>query len=467
MIASCVAITIVVVALTLVATNILKSKWYIVTIYIMSLAMLYSTTLQGLTVVGSDISKELQMSMMSLRNGWDINFPDASNSSFVVSWLVPEISNLLNVAPAWIYKIILPMIFACTPVLLYLVFRKQFSVPCSAPATASHNILPSKSTGSTVSFTQSQEHHGSPKAFYAATFFMIMPVFSLEIATIGKSMVAETMMALCLWIMFSSWANWAKYTGIVTAAIIAILAHYTIGIMLIAYLIGISLILLFTKAFKSWKLRSTRAAPLRMLASVSVISIIVFVGYYSNVSQGYVTNALVKNTVIKSLTEETNSKIASLTDSISNNSPAETGEPSTSNISDSTAKSPQQPNTESKTIVEQLRITDPLVRTGIGSDFMQASTAGRLFRIIQYITQVLMLLGTVWLIFSRKMYNFRAEFLAGIFASYVLLLFCIFIPGFSSTINMTRFYHLSLFFLAPCLVLGIDIFSKQQVVERR
>jgi uncharacterized membrane protein len=41
-------------------------------------------------------------------------------------------------------------------------------------------------------------------------------------------------------------------------------------------------------------------------------------------------------------------------------------------------------------------------------------------------------------------------------ASFVLLMFCIFVPKFSLIINMTRFYHVSLFFIAPMLVLGLD-----------
>ena len=60
----------------------------------------------------------------------------------------------------------------------------------------------------------------------------------------------------------------------------------------------------------------------------------------------------------------------------------------------------------------------------------------------------------------RDGYYFTAEFLAGVGAAFFLLLFCIFMPYFSSTINMTRYYHTSLFFLAPALVIGAEAISR-------
>jgi len=95
---------------------------------------------------------------------------------------------------------------------------------------------------------------------------------------------------------------------------------------------------------------------------------------------------------------------------------------------------------------------------GLGLDFVEQPIEGRIFRVIQYLTQLLIVVGGVSLLFRR--YNFTAEFIAGIGCSFILLFCCMFLPGFSSLINATRFYHITLFFLAPLLVVGIDVYCK-------
>jgi len=91
----------------------------------------------------------------------------------------------------------------------------------------------------------------------------------------------------------------------------------------------------------------------------------------------------------------------------------------------------------------------------LGLDFANASLQGKLFRILQYLTQLAIIIGGIMLLRRYKHYNMSAEFVAAIGASYILLAFCVFVPHFSLIINMTRFYQLSLFLLAPVFVIGI------------
>ena len=88
---------------------------------------------------------------------------------------------------------------------------------------------------------------------------------------------------------------------------------------------------------------------------------------------------------------------------------------------------------------------------------MSASIEGKIFRVIQYATQILIILGLIQLWRRREDYNFTTEFAACILAGFVLLGACVFIPHFSRLVNMTRFYHLSLFFLAPLFILGCEL----------
>jgi uncharacterized membrane protein len=73
---------------------------------------------------------------------------------------------------------------------------------------------------------------------------------------------------------------------------------------------------------------------------------------------------------------------------------------------------------------------------------------------MQYITQLFLVIGFIRLIFKPKNLRFTAEYIALIGASALLLLACIFIPYFTALINTTRFYHITLFLLAPLCILG-------------
>ena len=83
---------------------------------------------------------------------------------------------------------------------------------------------------------------------------------------------------------------------------------------------------------------------------------------------------------------------------------------------------------------------------------MDANIWGKVFRIFQYLTQLAIVVGFVYLIKDRKKYS--AEYLSFCGASIMLILACMFIPKFAGLLNATRFYHLALFLLAPVFILG-------------
>jgi uncharacterized membrane protein len=97
---------------------------------------------------------------------------------------------------------------------------------------------------------------------------------------------------------------------------------------------------------------------------------------------------------------------------------------------------------------------EPLVQTALGLDFPSASTQGKGFRIFQYITQLFIIVGFIRLVFKPRKLRFTAEYIAFTVVSALLLLACIFLPWFSSVFNVTRFYHIALFLLAPLCILG-------------
>jgi len=87
-------------------------------------------------------------------------------------------------------------------------------------------------------------------------------------------------------------------------------------------------------------------------------------------------------------------------------------------------------------------------------------------RIFAYITQLLIVVGLVGVITKRVGYHFEIEYLLLSLFSAMLLAALILVPGLANTMNMTRFYHILLLFLAPLCLLGVktimNIFSTRK-----
>jgi uncharacterized membrane protein len=91
-------------------------------------------------------------------------------------------------------------------------------------------------------------------------------------------------------------------------------------------------------------------------------------------------------------------------------------------------------------------------------------------RYIYYATEFLVVIGFLGLLIKRKRSFFNDDY--NVLASFnvLLLIACIAIPNFAGTFNVTRFYHVSLFFLAPFCVLGgigtLNLLSRKKIREK-
>ncbi|MEM3549949.1 MAG: DUF2206 domain-containing protein [Candidatus Bathyarchaeia archaeon] len=111
-----------------------------------------------------------------------------------------------------------------------------------------------------------------------------------------------------------------------------------------------------------------------------------------------------------------------------------------------------------------LQSREPEVLRGLGLE-PPPTIWNMLSRIFFYVTEILIVIGFISVILKRnKVYLDKDSFLL-VFCSMLLLGALIAVPGLSSTMNMTRFYHILLFFLAPLCTLGaetvINVVSKR------
>ncbi len=252
-------------------------------------------------------------------------------------------------------------------------------------------------------------------------------------------MVAETFMALCLWVMFTEWKSWKKCMVMTILTILTMWCHYTVGILLSIFLVGSFGGGIIRIIFKKWSLWNGKVVIAWVIPIVLVCSIVPFSFYYSTVSHGS-SKGLIMDTILRT---------------------ADSG------IFKQHTKEELKLAEDAGTL--RFLSREPLLQLAIAKDFNNASIFGGIFRIIQYLTQVLVVIGSIWLLFKYKLYRFRAEFIACIAGSFVILFLCIVLPSFAAILNVTRWYHATLFFLSPMFVIGFDWIAakrcSQEVME--
>jgi uncharacterized membrane protein len=95
------------------------------------------------------------------------------------------------------------------------------------------------------------------------------------------------------------------------------------------------------------------------------------------------------------------------------------------------------------------------VITGKTSSFLHVFYKG-----LHLLAQFLIIIGILTIFFQGKLMNFFKEYKFFSYVSFIFLLAGIFMPYFSSSLGVSRLYHILLFFLAPfCIIGGITTFK--------
>lgn len=185
-------------------------------IWLFSIGLIYSTTLIGKYLVGTDLHLEYYFANQTLINGWDASVPHAYNGALSVTLLAPFLSKLLHIDLYTVFKFVFPFIYSFTPVVLYFIYRKYVS---------------------------------DSKAFWAAIFFILVPTFFIEVTGIGREQIGELMMALTFLCMVNK-----KWWLFGLFGILTILAHYSMGYIMAFYIVvyAVGMVVLTHKV--NWRL---------------------------------------------------------------------------------------------------------------------------------------------------------------------------------------------------------------------
>ena len=382
-------------------------------LYAIGVSLIWQTTLKFPHLVGSDIHLEYRYALLTQQSGsWDYSLPFAYNSCLPVTFLAPLAARFLGIETAAIIRVAFPAIFALVAPLLYLLYRPRF---------------------------------GATRAFLAVCFFLVMPVFSLEIPALARQMVGEPALLLACMILIgvaplSPSRPWLRAVVLIGAVLLVVLAHYTMWIILCAVFIGLLLWALITRVVTQlgWPLLSPpswRFAAVGLLVSISIGWL-----YYGAVCSGETLRQILARSPVAIPTSE----VAITLDPTSGGFPLSL------------------PTGGDDTRYE------PLLRSALGLDIGSCTPAGAVFRVVQILTQLLLLIGLAAWAFNylRRRGSPDADYMGLSLPMAALLGACVLVPGFSAHINATRFYHLGLLFLAPAVIHGGEVLF-MRIVPRR
>ena len=409
----------------LAALNKFPEKSYIFIIFFMSLSLLYQTSLISTNLVGSDVHLEYGIGNAVIEQGrWDYAKPSTVNSCLSVVFLAPIYSMILNMDIIWLIKIIYPILFSLLPIVLFRAYRIQ--------------------TNPLI-------------AFLSSIFFITMPMFFMDMPQLIRQQVSEIFFGLVILLMVERKLKPVSKTILsIIFGMGVIVSHYGLGTGYIGYVLCTFMILAIIKSKfgqTAWQFIITKknALPedLKHKGAFSVTAALIIIClssvfmlfYYSAVASGTAMSG------IDALVHTISNIINSIVDKFANLSasaiPAAPGD----NLSQlQTVSSP--PHLE------------PLAKTAIGLDILNASPLGMVWRVLQYIVEICLIAGLLLLIVKSGYLgkNVKSEFVALNVTSALILLSLFTPPTYSGSygwgMGSVRIWHITLLIMSPLFISG-------------
>ena len=373
---------------------------YPIMIVMIALSLFYQTTLFSNYLIGSDIHLEYYYARLVYQNGyWDSSIAMTVNSCLSVVMLSPVYSLLLGMDIIWLFKIIYPILFCLAPLAIYRVCRLQMS----------------------------------PRyAFLAACFFISQPMFFMDMPQLLRQQVSELFFVLVILLMVERKLTLVQRTILVIIfGFGVIVSYYGLGTgYAIGYITFGMLVLLLLKSRPGkivwqWLIGKSNSLPddlylagafnKKAIAIIVSSSLVFMFAYYGMIASGASLSGFHTATAIAQYTGQHISTLGYL--------------------------APQ--------------YKEPLVQTAMGLDFHVASLGGKLWRILQYLVELCLIVGFLRLIFRpATLGKLKAEYIALIMVSALILLGIFIMPPGSYGMGVTRIWQITLVLVSPLFIFG-------------
>ena len=445
------SIVVVCIIVGLVAFGKIGKKWYPWTLFAIALSLLWQTSLLSNYLIGTDIHIEYYYFQLANANGWDPTLLHSYNTSVVLTLLAPFLSKALHIEGYWVFKVIFPLLFTLTPMILYFAFSELME---------------------------------KKRAFLSSFFFLSFPAFTLEGVSHAKFMLSGPFFALLILLAVKTSMNWKLRVLLAIVCSLAVGAcYYSHGYALLIYLVT-GLGILGVIKLIPWLRCKVSFSFLGYLVSI-VLIIGIVCGYFAIVGEGGLLRTLIYYgrqhifTYDRSGTEEIyelEDVRARWQEDIEQQELNPNWTVEDSKLTEIERNAIEYQLAEPPWTVGGLKATpllagntpppgarESLVRAALGLDLLEVSWPGRLFRVVQISTEILIVIGGAYVFIKRKKY--QESFVVFVCVSLLLLLACLVKPGFISLFGAPKLYLITLFLLAPLVITGGEVLFKRRALS--
>lgn len=256
----------VLIALTFILTvfDKIQVKWYSYTVWIVSISLLYVSSLISPFVWGWDIQNEYYLANLILNYSyWNSSLPDAYNSMLSIVMVAPTYSLLTNLRLDYILKIVYPFLFSMVPLALYKIFKTQTN--------------------------------NSKIAFVAVFLFVSFNTFYIELLALTREMTAELFLVLLLLLLVNQRLKANSMVLLLIFSMGLVVSHYSTTYFFILALIGASI---FMAVFRLSKYNISREKisldnKTIVLPALTLFILVFTYVWYSVFSQGLAISAII------------------------------------------------------------------------------------------------------------------------------------------------------------------------------
>jgi uncharacterized membrane protein len=351
-------------------SKIAPTKYQLLIVLVISLALVFHTLLISKYIMGEDIHVETYVFRQTqIRGAWvspgvGVDSDIARFESVLSVTILPTVySGILGFGIETIFKILFPLLFSLVPLVLFRIYETQ--------------------TNKTV-------------AFLSVLFFMASNTFfGEEPLTLARQMIAELLMVLSIFLIFEkSIAIDRKRILLIILGAGLIVSHYAL-----AYLYIFLIILCFV-VLRKWRVKDVLSPALILLLFSMTF------GWYVYVSDAPLV------------------KVSNDIKRIENNF--------INDISSPAARSSQ-------------------VATLVSTPTTIVSVVNR---IVFLATIFLIVIGVTELVLRQRKSDIDSKFRLMSLAALVIMIACVTLPDIAGTFNLSRFFGMTMIFLAPFFVLG-------------
>lgn len=238
--------------------------------FILGLSVLLMTSLRGWDIVGHDIAREFRVySLTNLYGRWDISlFRDPYNACLSITILPQMLGNILHVSGITVFKLLLQIIFAACPAVLFVLLRRYVS-----PLGALTGCL----------------------------LFVCYPTFITDSAMLTRQGIAYFFFALAI-VVLSNKTQHRRYKLLfVLCSLGAVLSHYSTAYMfvgLFALAVIIKMAVTWHTGYRPWPFHS-RWQPTVLSPLFAGLLLLMTFGWYARITE---TSGGLSKTVASSIT---------------------------------------------------------------------------------------------------------------------------------------------------------------------